>query len=264
MGELDISALRSLRSGVVGAAIHHLSVAASTMDEARALAESGAGDGTVVVAERQTRGRGRFDRSWVSDGGRDLAFSVILRPAAEMLRSVNMAATMAVQDVASELTDRPAAIKWPNDVLMSGRKLSGILVESVASRGGGLEFAVVGIGLNVNLRPGDHPEISAIATSLSQQAGRCLDRTDVLLRVLRRLDGSYARVRAGADLSESWAPRIETIGKKVEVRWQDRSVSGIARGVDGEGNLLLETEAGLETIVAGEVTISQGTPGGSR
>ncbi len=262
MAELDVARLGSLRSGVVGARIHHLRVATSTMDEARELAEAGAADGTVVVAERQTRGRGRFGRRWVSGAGGDLAFSVVLRPGPDGLRAVNMAATMAVQETAAEVAGRPAAIKWPNDVVMSSRKLSGILVETLASRAGGLDFAIVGIGLNVNLRPAAHPEIGGIATSLAAQAGWALDRTDVLARVLRRMDALYARVRAGEDLVATWAPRIETVGREVTVRWRDRSVSGRALGVDGEGNLLVETAAGLETVVAGEVTLAACPAGG--
>ena len=261
-GELDVAALGSLRSRLVGSRVHHLEVTASTMDEARALAEAGAAEGTVVVAERQTLGRGRFGRRWVSDAGRDLALSVVLRPGADRLRMVNMAVTMAVQDTAAEVTGRPAAVKWPNDVVMSGRKVCGILVETLASRRGGLEFAVVGVGLNVNLRPSDHPEIGTTATSLAEQAGRAMDRTCVLVSLLGRIDDLYAMVRAGTDLAPLWAPRIETIGRMVSVRWRDRSVSGRARGVDGEGNLLVETGGGLETVVAGEVTLAAHDPAG--
>ena len=257
MGNLDLVRLGSLRSGVVGARLHFVPRVASTMDEARRLAEDGADDGLVVVAEEQTMGRGRFGRGWVSSPGQDLTFSVMLCPTADQLRLVNMAATMAVQETAVETTGRSAAIKWPNDVVMSGKKLSGILVESVTSRSSSLDFAIVGVGLNVNLRPEAHPEIRDTATSLAEQGGRAIDRTEVLLRVLGRLDELYSAVRRGSNLLKLWTPRLETIGREIEVNWQGRRVSGRACGVDGEGNLLIQTDQGITTVVAGEVTLSE-------
>jgi BirA family biotin operon repressor/biotin-[acetyl-CoA-carboxylase] ligase len=253
--ELDLTRLATLRSGVVGSRISYARTLGSTMDEARRLAYEGAAEGLVVVTEEQTRGRGRFDRDWVSTPGLDLTFSVVLRPSAERLRQVNMAATMAVQDAANALTGRTATIKWPNDVLVSGRKLSGILIEGVMSPSGGLEFAVIGVGLNVNLRPAEHPEIRDIATSLAQELGTDLDRTNVLLRVLGRLDELYAAIGAGADLSDPWAERLDTIGREVEVVWGDRAVVGRAIGVDRDGDLFVEVDGEITIVVAGEVTL---------
>ncbi len=257
---LDLSRLAALRSGVVGSRISYEQELGSTMDEARSMAESGAAEGLVVIAERQTKGRGRFERTWVSTPGLDLTFSVLLRPAADQLRMVNMAATMAVKDAALALTNKEAVIKWPNDVLVAGRKLSGILVESVTSPAGGLQYAVIGVGLNVNLRPDEHPEIRAIATSLAQESGAResgadLDRTDVLIDVLTRLDEYYAAIRSGTDLSVRWAERLDTIGRDVDVSWGGRMVSGRATGVDGDGNLLIEADGQITTVVAGEVTL---------
>jgi BirA family biotin operon repressor/biotin-[acetyl-CoA-carboxylase] ligase len=257
---LDLDRLAALHSGVVGSTIEYAHTLGSTMDEARKLAKQGAAEGLVVVADRQTKGRGRFDRTWVSTPGLDLTFSVVLRPDADQLRGVNMATTMAVQDTATALTGRPAVIKWPNDVQMSGKKLSGILVESVMSATGGLEFAVIGIGLNVNLRPDHHPEIRDIATSLAQQTEANLDRTGVLLAVLARLDELYGNIRSGADLSGLWAERLDTIGRDVDVVWGDRTVSGRATGVDLAGNLLITADGQTTTVVAGEVTLRPGTP----
>lgn len=258
---LDLTQLAALRSSVVGSTIEYAHTLGSTMDEARKLAGRGAADGLVVVADEQTKSRGRFDRTWVSTPGLDLTFSVVLRPAAEHLRLVNMAATMAVQNTAETLTGRPAVIKWPNDVQMSGKKLSGILVESVMAPAGSLEFAVIGIGLNVNLRPDEHPEIRDIATSLAQQSGANLDRTSVLLSLLARLDELYTEIRSGTDLSGRWAERLDTLGRDVDVSWGDRIVSGRATGVDRDGNLLIASEGHTTTVVAGEVTLRPSSGG---
>ena len=256
---LDLSRLAALQSGVVGVRISYEQELGSTMDEARRLAEEGAVDGLVVIAERQTKGRGRFERTWVSTPGLDLTFSVLLRPAADQLRMVNMAATMAVQDAALALTNKVAVIKWPNDVLILDRKLSGILIESVTSPSGGLQYAVIGVGLNVNLRPDEHLEIRDIATSLAQESGADLDRTGVLVDVLTRLDDYYAEIRAGQDLSQRWAERLDTLGRDVDVSWGGRTVSGRATGVDRDGNLLVESSGEVTTVVAGEVTLRPGS-----
>jgi BirA family biotin operon repressor/biotin-[acetyl-CoA-carboxylase] ligase len=255
---LDLQRLAALRSGVIGSRISYEQELGSTMDEARSMAESGAPEGLVVIAERQTKGRGRFERTWVSTPGLDLTFSVLLRLDADQLRMANMAATMAVQDAALALTDKAAVIKWPNDVLVSGRKLSGILVESVMTATGNLDFAVIGVGLNVNLRPAEHPEIRDIATSLAQESGAPLDRTAVLIDVLARLDDYYGAIRAGKDLSVCWAGRLDTVGRDVDVSWGGRTVSGRATGVDRDGNLLVEAGGEVTTVVAGEVTLRPG------
>lgn len=255
MSDLKIDVLRAQSGRVVGNVIDYVHTVDSTMDRARLLAEQGAPEGLVVLAEWQTKGRGRFDRKWVSSMGRDLLFSIVVRPEAEFLSMCNMAATIAVQDVAIAVTGKTATIKWPNDVMMFGRKVSGILMESVASKPGRLDFAVIGMGINVNLRSAVYSEIRDIATSLAEQKGTELDRTEVLGQVLRRFDELYALLRSGVDLSGCWAGRIDTIGREVEVNQGGELVYGKASGVDRYGNLLVETRKGTNTVVAGEVTV---------
>lgn len=255
MSDLKIDVLRGHSRRVLGSEIDYVRTVDSTMDRARLLAEQGAPEGLIVLAERQTKGRGRFDRKWVSSMGRDLLFSVVVRPEAEFLAMCNMAATIAVQDVATAVTGKTATIKWPNDVMMFGRKVSGILMESVTSKSGRLDFAVIGVGINVNLRSTAHPEIRNIATSLAEQRGAELDRTEVLDQVLSRLDELYASLLSGVDLSKCWADRIDTIGREVEVNQGGEMVYGKALGVDRDGSLIVETEKGTNIVVAGEVTV---------
>ncbi len=225
------------------------------MDEARRLAENDAVEGTVVLAEQQTAGRGRFARPWSSSEGQDVLFSVVLRPSVGQLPSVNMAATLAVCKVAAEVTGLEATIKWPNDVRIRGRKVAGILIES-AIVAGEPRFAVVGIGVNVNLDRSRLAEIAPPATSLSRELGRDVDRTEVLLRVLIHLDDLYSAVRAGENLTEQWAERIDTLGRDVKVQWRDRLLEGRAESVDDQGSLVLARPDGTTvTVVAGEVTL---------
>jgi BirA family biotin operon repressor/biotin-[acetyl-CoA-carboxylase] ligase len=254
--DLDIEAVRRAGSGrVVGCRVLYHRALDSTMDEARRLAADGAPDGTVVIAEEQTAGRGRLGRPWVSAPGRNLSLSVVLQPSTAQLRYVNMAATLAVSGAIADLTGLAPAVKWPNDVMIDGRKVSGILVESSVA-GGGPNFAVVGIGLNVNLDPSAFPEIESLATSLLRETGAPLDRTAVLLALLSRLDSLYGDVRRGRSLTDEWADRLETLGRSVRVRWGDRLLEGRATGVDEDGNLLLaQPDGSTVTVVAGEVTL---------
>ena len=254
--DLDIDLLsRSLAGRTVGCRVLHYDTLGSTMDEARSLAERGEPEGPVVVVEEQTAGRGRFDRAWVSPRGQNLSFSVVLRPTAAQLPYVNMAATLAIARCVTEITGHEAGIKWPNDVRINGRKVSGILIET-AMAGRDLDHAIVGIGLNVNFDPAQYPEIASTATSLYRETGETRDRGEVLGRVLIEFDDLYRAVRAGKSLTNDWAAMLETLGRTVQVRWKERVIEGWAESVDDQGNLVLVGADGVTTTVAaGEVTL---------
>lgn len=254
--DLDVDLVsRNLAGRIIGCRVLHYETLGSTMDEARSLAERGEPDGTVVVVEEQTAGRGRFDRAWVSPRGQNLSFSVVLRPTAAQLPYVNMAATLAIARCVSEITHQETGIKWPNDVRIDGLKISGILIET-AMAGMELDHAVVGIGLNVNFDPAEHPEIASTATSLYRETGETQDRGEVLGRVLAELDDLYRAVRSGKSLTNDWAAMLETLGRTVQVRWKERVIEGRADAVDDQGNLILVGAGGVTTTVtAGEVTL---------
>ncbi len=245
---------RALSHRVIGSRIDHHTLVGSTMDEARDLAEGGAAEGVVVATEEQSAGRGRFNRAWVSPRGQNLHLTALLRPTAAQLPFVNMAATLATAHAASRYCDSQAAVKWPNDVRIGGRKIAGILIETAAS-GQGLAYALVGIGVNVNFDPADHPEIADLATSIRRETGRPADRSAVLETLLARFDDLYAEVRRGESLTERWAATLETLGRRVRLDWQGREVEGLAESVDDRGNLVLRLADGSAfTAVAGEVT----------
>ena len=256
LSELDVDRLSSQLSGcTVGREIHLLKTLESTMDEAKRLAENGVSEGTVVIAEEQTVGRGRFDRSWVSEPGKDLLLSVAFRPDAAQAPYINMAAALSVCSTVGQATGLTTTIKWPNDVKLAGRKVSGILVESTVSRAD-IEFTVVGVGLNVNSNPASVREIAETATSMYRETGITFDRTDTLIQVLRELDRRYALIKAGQSMRQEWAAQLETLGRNVVVRWQDNTEEGTATGVDEMGNLILTKADGTtKSVVAGEVTL---------
>ena len=253
---LDIEAVRRALAGrTIGSHILHYSSLESTMDEAGRLAGGGCPEGLVVVAEEQTAGRGRFSRSWISGPGESLLLSVVLRPNAEQLPQSNMAATLAVARTADEHVDGRVTIKWPNDVRIGGRKVAGILIEA-ESQAARIASAVVGIGLNVSVDTGGHPEIAATATSLVEQAGAPVERTGVLIDLLRQFDDLYAHVRSGGSLTDEWSSRMDTLGLDVRVRRGSELLEGVARAVDDQGNLVLERPDGSSlTVVGGEVTL---------
>ena len=256
--DLDIPyLLRALDGRLVGREVLYYEELESTMDEARRLAEDGRPEGTVVVAETQTAARGRFQRAWVSPVGQNLTFSVLLRPSSEQLRYSNMAATLAVSEAIQRVAGLNSHIKWPNDVRIDGRKISGILIETSIEMAR-VKHAVVGIGVNVNLDPSEFPEISAVATSILRETGSRTDRTRVLQATLEEFDDLYRAVKTGQSLTDRWAAKLETLGRIVRVQWNSHVVEGKARGVDEEGNLVVARPDGSTvTVTAGEVTLQE-------
>ena len=253
--DLDIAALeRALAHRIIGHRIHHYDLIGSTMDEARRLAADGAAEGTVVIAEEQTAGRGRFNRAWVSPRGENLSFSVILTPPASQLQYMNMAATLAVARTVANVAGLQPTIKWPNDVRVGGLKISGILIETAIESADAV-CAIIGIGVNVNFDPSRYAEIADISTSIYRETGQRRNRTPVLQTLLEHFDDSYAIVRSGGSLTAEWSAMLDTLGRSVSLRSQDAVIEGIAESVNAQGNLLVRRNDGsLYTATAGEVT----------
>lgn len=226
----------------------------STMDEAARLAREGTVDGTVVVAETQTSGRGRFGRNWVSPMG-NILMSVVFRPTLEMLPFLTILAGVATVQTIRKSTGLTPRIKWPNDVVLDGKKVAGILVESVME-GDAVCYAVLGIGLNVNLDPTQNEETTGIAISLESATGKPLKREELLRQLLQDLDSLYLKLGQGHTPLEPWRGMLETLGQKVQVTWRNDTYSGLAEGIDGLGNLQLRLDDGqLATMTAGDVTL---------
>jgi len=167
-----------------------------------------------------------------------------------------MVAALATVNCIEKATGLKPVIKWPNDVLLNGKKVSGILMENIFE-GGELKAAIVGIGLNVSLDVSDFAEISAIATSLSTELGRELSPGEVLPLLLRELDQTYHDLQSGANIYERWLTRVETLGKVVQVKSGgspgDSVEEGYAESINADGSITLRRSDGsLVTIVTGE------------
>jgi BirA family transcriptional regulator, biotin operon repressor / biotin---[acetyl-CoA-carboxylase] ligase len=225
----------------------------STMDAVSAAAERGAAAGLVVVADEQVAGRGRRGRAWSSPPGAGLYFSYLARPA-RGFEVLTLAAGVAVRAGILEATGLAADLKWPNDLLVDGRKLAGLLAE--AARVGTPE-ASVAIGVGVNLRPAAYPaDVAMRATSIEAALGRAVDRGAVLAAVLEHLADTLAALEAGdaGAILHAWrAASPSGVGTPVE--WSDPSGPrrGVTAGIDDRGALLVRTPAGTERIIAGEL-----------
>ncbi|GAA5120903.1 biotin--[acetyl-CoA-carboxylase] ligase [Luteolibacter yonseiensis] len=223
----------------------------STNDEVRELARMGAPDGVVVLAERQTAGRGRRGAAWFSPPGESLAFSILVKPPEPkaLWPRLALAAGLAVAE-ALESSGLTAGIKWPNDVWLGGKKAAGILVEA------GADFAVVGIGLNVNST--EFPEgVRGIATSMRIEAEREFERGEVLAEIIRRF--AIRRAQIDRDFEELIAAvrvRCVLTGKQVALLTAGGPKTGIVEGIAPGGELLLRTTDGLERLMqADEVRV---------
>lgn len=262
----DAAAFRArLTTRQLGRALLVRSVAESTNDLAREAFEAGAADGTVVIADEQTRGRGRAGRSWHAVPGRSLVLSVVLRRGAGVAPcgTIALAAGLALARGLDGLGAR-ARLKWPNDLLLGGRKLAGILVESRAAAAGGTA-AVVGLGVNVALQAGDFPvELRDRATSLALEGHR-LGREEVAAEFLNAFEPLWAEHEAGgrAAVLDAWCRRADFWGEPVTLRTPGGSLSGVAVRLDEHGALVLRLEGGEEVaVLAGDLELA-GPVGGS-
>jgi len=244
----------NLETRFIGQRVIYFPRLTSTMDVAKQETQQGATEGTVIIADEQTAGKGRMKRIWLSPKG-SVALSVILYPSVVYLSSLIMLASLAVVHSIEAITGLKPQIKWPNDVLINNKKVCGILIESQV-RQNIVDFAIIGIGVNVNLRLSDFPEILPIATSLSDEIGKEVSRLDVIRRLLIELERLYLALSAGGSVYEEWRDRLVTLGKRVRVTWGETRYEGIAESVARDGTLLLRgLDGSLTKIVAGDVTL---------
>ncbi len=254
--EFSIEAFQSrLTTRFIGRRLLYYRSLASTQDIARQEAERGAAEGTTVLADEQTAGRGRLGRGWLSPPGANLYFSVVLRPASDHMRALPIVWPLAVCEAVEEVAGLPARIKWPNDVLVGSRKLAGVLIDSELGEGE-VGYAIAGVGINVNFDVSLHEEIRSTGTSISAELRRKMAREDVLAAVLGRFEELYEAARRGESVHEGWKARLDTLGQRVRVRFADSVEEGVAEDAEPDGTLVLRRADGSRVrIEAGEVTL---------
>lgn len=256
----DAKSLQPILAGrKIGGLLCYRESVDSTNHVAMQLAREGAKEGTVVLADAQTAGRGRLNRVWQSPSGSNLYFSVILRPtvAPSDAAQITLLAGVAVAEAISPVCPAGIGIKWPNDVRIHGRKVCGILTEMRAA--GSETTVIVGIGLNVNMRKGDFdPGHSDTATSLREETGRDHSREKLFAMLCERLEQWYGTfLDAGfAPVREGWLGWSEMAGRPVRIRFRDEVQEGVVEGIDRDGALLISDSQGeVRRITAGDATI---------
>jgi len=248
-----------LATRVFGRRLQVLDAVPSTQDVVRELAEAGAPEGTLVLAEQQTRGRGRMGRAWVSPPGKGVWMSLLLRPRVPLplAPQLTMLAAVALCRGLGRIAPLPIGIKWPNDLLVEGRKISGILLES-AAEDERLKHVVVGIGISVNLEAEDFPpEVRAKAVSLRMALGRPLDRTDVVAAVMEEFETLYELYdgQGFGPIRSLWEARSATLHRRVRLETPQGTVEGTAEALDELGGLRIRRDDGtLHTVYTGELT----------
>jgi len=241
----------------------------STNDVAKDLASRGAKDGTIVVAEEQTAGRGRLGRRWLAPPGTCVLCSLLFRPdlRPKQAHQMTMVCSMAAADAVERVTDLSVGLKWPNDLVIRSRtpdsrrptwrKLAGVLTESGLVNTS-LDFVIVGIGMNVNVSREILPGLAPNATSILAETGQEADRSTLLMHLLEGTEERYRRFEGEESPHREWAARLITLGRQVGVTTSEGVLNGVAEAVDETGALLLRTEDGsLHRLLAGDVTLNR-------
>lgn len=246
---------------IIGRRIEFHEEVGSTNTEAMRLALEGAPEGTVVLADAQSAGRGRLDRTWESPPSRNLYLSVVLRPDIPAARAslIPLTAGVAAADALLQYCPGRVRLKWPNDVLVGGKKICGILTE-MRTRGDRVHFLVVGMGVNLNMQKLDFPrELRETATSMRIETGGDVDRLDFAVRLFESLERWYRVFLGGGEaaIRERWLQGADLVGKRVEVVLGKTTERGTVVGLDPTGALLLEGETGLRQVLAGDIYIER-------
>jgi BirA family biotin operon repressor/biotin-[acetyl-CoA-carboxylase] ligase len=247
---------------IIGRDLRVFEQTTSTNDVVEKLARDGVREGAVVFAEAQTQGRGRLGRKWVSPARKGLWFSILLRPELppQMATRLTVASATALRRAIQQQTGLSPEIKWPNDILLGGKKLAGILTELNAEPDR-VRYLILGMGVDVNLTAGEFPaDLRKTATSLRIELGKPVSRAELAVQVLRELDRDYARLGAGqfTAIADEWEAHCSTIGREVTVQLGARRIHGCAESLDDDGALLLRSEHGhLERITGGDVTLEK-------
>jgi BirA family biotin operon repressor/biotin-[acetyl-CoA-carboxylase] ligase len=242
------------RPGIFGRRVLWYPTVGSTNDIAAALADRGEPEGTVVIADAQSAGRGRHGRTWASPPGAGLYMSTLTRPAAHAVGLLTLAAGVAIAEGIQAATGLQPQLKWPNDIYMDGRKLAGILAEAGTSSAG-VQYVILGCG--INLMPAAYPsDVAARATSIETELGRAVDRGLLFVQCLAALNGRYRELHAqsSAAVIGLWRQRaVSTFGRRVE--WDVAGVTrhGVAEDIDETGALLVRDGQTRARVISGEV-----------
>ncbi|MDY6863279.1 MAG: biotin--[acetyl-CoA-carboxylase] ligase [Thermodesulfobacteriota bacterium] len=254
----------NLKTSYIGKKIYYYDVTDSTNIKAKELAMDGEKEGSIILAEAQTAGRGRLKRKWLSPKGSNILLSVILRPRLELKEVflITMVASVAIAKIVRSHIKLAAEIKWPNDIYIKGKKVCGILTEFNTEKEI-IDFIVLGVGINVNFNTAFYPEIKEVATSLSMEKGKKISRNKLLLQFLFQLEKEYEELKRKKveELRKSWCDYSCVLGKNVTIESFGTIYYGKALNIDKEGSLIIQNKEGqLERILSGDVQVKSISP----
>ena len=246
--------IRGLNTKFIAKQIHYFDYLDSTMNLAMQLGMQGSPNGTLVLAESQTRGRGRLGRNWFSPKYKGIYLSLILRPDILPAASpiLTLLSAVSICEAIKEVVHLDAQIKWPNDIIMHNKKLAGILTEMNAEVDK-VNFVVIGIGLNVN---NDKKSLIAQSTSLKEQKGEQVQRILLLQELLRRIEKNFnlLETKGNQSIIDKWRNFSLTLGKRVKIYCQDKHLEGQAVDIDKDGGLLIRKDSGIiQKVMSGDV-----------
>ncbi|VAW12152.1 Biotin operon repressor / Biotin--protein ligase [hydrothermal vent metagenome] len=234
-----------LKTKVFGKKIIYLDSLESTMDEAFQLAMNGANEGTIVCCETQTKGKGRMGRKWSSPKGKGLYFSLILRPrmGPSQAARLTLMSAVALCEALRQETKLDVNIKWPNDLLIDGKKIAGILTELSAEMDG-IRFVVIGVGINVNT---PNSLLLDTATSVKNETGKSFSRVEIFQSILSSLEQWYIKVKDGdfGEVIDRWKELSSTLGRDICLQDQGGNVSGLAVDLSDDGALVIKNQKGV-------------------
>ncbi len=249
---------RYLETRAMGHKIIHKEIVDSTNMAAFKLALTGEQEGTCFIAESQTKGKGRLGRKWCSPLERNIYLSVIVRPSVHpsVVYPITFLSSLAVYDTVLRTTDQKPVLKWPNDVLMNGRKICGTLLE-LSTEADMVRFVVIGIGLNVNMETTDVDEdVQKKAGSLLTETKKVFERAMLCGMLLTNLEKYYIlfREKGETEICRIWEERAQIRDKFMEINQMGESYKGLCRGIDRDGSILLDTGGITKRIIAGDVS----------
>jgi len=250
----DFEIANGLHTKILGKKVLYFDSLSSTMDTAMQLGLKGMAEGTLVIAETQSKGRGRLGRIWFSPKYKGIYLSLILRPkiSPEKAPILTLLTAVSICEAIKEVTGLVCEIKWPNDIMLHNKKLGGILTELNAEVDA-VNFVIIGFGLNVN---NDKKSLISTATSLKEQLKENINRLLLLQEILRKIENNYLGLekKGAAAIIEKWRQNNITLGRRVKAYYHKEHVEGLAQDIDADGGLIIRNDAGLrQKIMAGDV-----------
>ncbi len=255
MPDINNGVEKILTTKYMGRPFIYMNTTESTQNEVTRYALGGADEGLAVGAGYQSQGRGRLDREWLSTEGSSILVSILLKPEKRYVNHIVVMAALGLESFIKQIDPNiPVSIKWPNDILIEGKKVAGILVERTPAHQTGMQdIVVLGMGVNMNLDTSKIPEIASISTSLYNFTGKTFDLVNGYATLFKNLEAHYELLKNGTDLFSEWKNKLITLGRTVKITDGQEEIVGLAKDVDEKGSLIVQRKDGTEfNVIAGD------------